>query len=131
MVTEDSVQVVDLLISNLDNGDHPFHLHGHRPWIMGTGTGRYIGQASERNEPTSVRRPPFLPLPTLADPRCRRNTFLVPEYNWMVIHFITDNPGLWVFHCYLAWHMAAGLLMQINSLQAIISQCTATVGESE
>ncbi|GJE95432.1 cupredoxin domain-containing protein [Phanerochaete sordida] len=31
MVMEDSVQVVDLLISNLDDSNHPFHLHGHRP----------------------------------------------------------------------------------------------------
>ena len=52
MITEDSIQVVDLLIvrvvlsvswyanvdvlsiqNNLDDGDHPFHLHGHRPWM--------------------------------------------------------------------------------------------------
>ncbi|KAJ3484465.1 hypothetical protein NLI96_g5633 [Meripilus lineatus] len=32
-VTEDSIQVVDLLINNLDDGDHPFHLHGFRPWV--------------------------------------------------------------------------------------------------
>ncbi|EKM55004.1 uncharacterized protein PHACADRAFT_60261, partial [Phanerochaete carnosa HHB-10118-sp] len=51
MVTEDSVQVVDLLISNLDDGDHPFHLHGHRPWLMGTGVGRYVGQALNATNP--------------------------------------------------------------------------------
>jgi len=50
--TEDSIQVLDLIIvrmlrlavpvplsyaralkDNLDDGDHPFHLHGHRPWM--------------------------------------------------------------------------------------------------
>ena len=51
MITEDDIQVVDLLIvsscfifhdqsmlttsakNNLDDGDHPFHLHGHRPYM--------------------------------------------------------------------------------------------------
>jgi iron transport multicopper oxidase len=50
--TEDSIQVLDLIVvrmlllavpvplsyarapkDNLDDGDHPFHLHGHRPWV--------------------------------------------------------------------------------------------------
>ena len=49
--TEDSIQVLDLIVvcvlpavlvpisyvrdpkDNLDDGDHPFHLHGHRPWM--------------------------------------------------------------------------------------------------
>ncbi|KAI0338648.1 multicopper oxidase 2A [Trametopsis cervina] len=119
MVTEDSVQVVDLLIDNLDDGDHPFHLHGHRPWIMGTGPGRYQGQTLNATDPL------------------RRDTVLIPAYNWMALRFVTDNPGLWAFHCHLAWHMAAGLLMQINSLpstaarldfpQAIIDQCKVNV----
>ncbi|KIJ23523.1 multicopper oxidase [Sphaerobolus stellatus SS14] len=118
MITEDSIEVVDLMIDNLDDGDHPFHLHGHRPWIMGSGSGRYIGQPLNNTNPL------------------RRDTILIPAYSYMVLRFQTDNPGLWAFHCHLAWHMAAGLLMQINSLpskaanltipQDIISQCSAS-----
>jgi len=117
MITEDSIQVVDLRIDNLDDGDHPFHLHGHRPWIMGTGAGRYIGQQLNSTNPL------------------RRDTILIPAYSYMVLRFVTDNPGLWAFHCHISWHMAAGLLMQINSLpsksaqldvpQDIISNCAA------
>ncbi|GJE96109.1 hypothetical protein PsYK624_123020 [Phanerochaete sordida] len=63
---------------------------------IGTGVGRYIRQALNATNPL------------------RRYVFLIPVYNWMVIRFITDNPGLWALYCHLAWHMAAGLLMQIN-----------------
>ncbi|KAI0696184.1 multicopper oxidase 2A [Cytidiella melzeri] len=104
MITEDSWQVVDLIIDNLDDGDHPFHLHGHRPWIMGTDVGRYQGQSLNATNPL------------------RRDTFLIPAYSWMVIRFVIDNPGLWAFHCHLAWHMAAGLLMQINALPSTAAQ---------
>ncbi|KAF8525922.1 multicopper oxidase 2A [Hysterangium stoloniferum] len=116
MITEDSIQVVELRIDNLDDGDHPFHLHGLRPWLMGSAPGRYIGQSVDPH-----------PL--------RRDTFVIPAFSYYIIRFVTDNPGLWAFHCHLVWHMAAGLLMQINSLpsksaqfdipQDIISQCAA------
>ncbi|CAL1697520.1 unnamed protein product [Somion occarium] len=106
LITENSIQTVDLLINNLDDGDHPFHLHGHRPWIMGTGSGRYIGQ------PLNTKSP------------LRRDTVLIPAYSWMILRFITDNPGVWAFHCHIAWHMAAGLLMQINSLPSVAANLT-------
>ncbi|KAI0039225.1 multicopper oxidase [Auriscalpium vulgare] len=117
IATVDSIQVVDIRVDNLDDGDHPFHLHGHRPWIMGAGAGRYIGQSLNVTNPL------------------RRDTILIPAYSWMVLRFVTDNPGLWAFHCHLAWHMAAGLLMQFNSLPStlagmdvpadIVAQCKA------
>jgi len=104
IITEDSIQVLDLQIDNLDDGHHPFHLHGHRPWIMGTGAGRYIGQALDNSNPP------------------RRDTILIPSYSYVVLRFVTDNPGVWAFHCHLSWHMAAGLLMQFNSLPSISAQ---------
>jgi len=116
LATIDSIQVVDVRVDNLDDGDHPFHLHGHRPWIMGSGEGRFTGQPLNNTNPL------------------RRDTVLIPAYTWVVLRFVTDNPGLWAFHCHLAWHMAAGLLMQFNSLpskaaqldvpQDIINQCS-------
>lgn len=30
MTTVDEVHVVDMIIDNLDDGDHPFHMHGHK-----------------------------------------------------------------------------------------------------
>ncbi|KAH9980737.1 multicopper oxidase-domain-containing protein [Russula compacta] len=106
LVTEDSIQVIDLRVDNLDDGDHPFHLHGHRPWIMGGGAGRYDGQELNTTSPLN------------------RDTVLIPAYSWVVLRFVTDNPGIWAFHCHIAWHMAAGLLMQINSQPSALSKLT-------
>ncbi|KAI0261865.1 multicopper oxidase 2A [Gloeopeniophorella convolvens] len=104
LVTEDSVRVLDVRVDNLDDGDHPFHLHGHRPWIMGSGAGRYIGQALNATAPL------------------RRDTILIPAYSWTVLRFVTDNPGVWAFHCHIAWHMAAGLLMQFNTQPSVLAK---------
>ncbi|KAI0063937.1 hypothetical protein BV25DRAFT_374174 [Artomyces pyxidatus] len=104
LATEDSIQVVDIRVDNLDDGDHPFHLHGHRPWIMGSGEGRYVGQALDTTNPL------------------RRDTVLIPAYSWLVLRFVTDNPGVWAFHCHLAWHMSAGLLMQFVSQPSALAR---------
>jgi FtsP/CotA-like multicopper oxidase with cupredoxin domain len=45
----------------------------------------------------------------------RRDTLTIQAYGWAVIRFVADNPGLWAFHCHIAWHMEAGLLMQFMS----------------
>ncbi|EJT99733.1 multicopper oxidase 2A [Dacryopinax primogenitus] len=97
LLTHNGIEVVDLLLDNLDEGDHPFHMHGHRPWVMGSGAGRYQGQSFNLTNPM------------------RRDTHLIPAYSWVALRFITDNPGMWAFHCHIAWHMSSGLLMQINN----------------
>eukprot|EP00745_Piridium_sociabile_P012734 TRINITY_DN193665_c0_g1_i1.p2 TRINITY_DN193665_c0_g1~~TRINITY_DN193665_c0_g1_i1.p2 ORF type:complete len:115 (+),score=6.58 TRINITY_DN193665_c0_g1_i1:375-719(+) len=29
--------------------------------------------------------------------------------SWTVIRVIFDNPGVWLFHCHIAWHLAMGM----------------------
>jgi hypothetical protein len=29
------------------------------------------------------------------------------------VQFVTDNAGVWPFHCHLAWHVSAGLYVNI------------------
>ncbi|SCV72247.1 BQ2448_4941 [Microbotryum intermedium] len=87
-------QVIDIIINNYDDGDHPFHLHGNKFWIVGSGNGRYQNQTLNSANPLY------------------RDTTLLSAYTWTVLRFIADNPGMWIFHCHLSWHMAAGLAMQ-------------------
>lgn len=40
----------------------------------------------------------------------RRDTILVAPNGHAVLRFRTDNPGVWVFHCHIEWHVASGLI---------------------
>ncbi|KAJ6504465.1 multi-copper oxidase [Mycena vulgaris] len=102
----DDVRTVDFVITNLDDGDHPFHLHGYKPWIMGMGRGRY--------KPTTAHL-------NITNPM-RRDTFLIPARWWMVVRIVTDTPGYWAFHCHIAWHMAAGGLFQVAVQPAKVAE---------
>lgn len=40
----------------------------------------------------------------------RRDTVLVQPNGHAVLRFRSDNPGVWVFHCHIEWHVASGLI---------------------
>lgn len=95
------IKTIDILVQNLDDGNHPFHLHGYKFWILRQGKG-YAPQPSSS--------------PSLYDSidlknSLRRDTASIEAYGWMLIRFVADNPGAWAFHCHIGWHNEAGLGM--------------------
>ncbi|KAG9650909.1 hypothetical protein KCU64_g8903, partial [Aureobasidium melanogenum] len=90
-------------ISNqsMDMMGHPMHLHGHKFWVLGSGVGSFPF-ASVQDAPPSLinlRDPPY------------RDTTSLPSQGWAVIRYVTDNPGAWMFHCHLQWHIVVGMAM--------------------
>jgi FtsP/CotA-like multicopper oxidase with cupredoxin domain len=67
--------VFDLVVNSLDDGDHPFHLHGHTFQIMSQGDGRWTGDTSTLNTTNPMRR----------------DTIVIPSYGHIVLRFATDN----------------------------------------
>ncbi|KZT65204.1 multicopper oxidase [Daedalea quercina L-15889] len=104
VTTVNDLSVVEMIIDNLDDGDHPFHLHGYKFWVMDGGAGRWQGETPNNTAPML------------------RDTVVIPAYNWMILRFVADNPGYWAFHCHIQWHMAAGLLFQFNILPSKSAQ---------
>ena len=51
----------------------------------------------------------------------KRDTLVVEAYAWALVRFVADNPGLWAFHCHIAWHLAAGLMMQVMSRPDVLA----------
>ncbi|KAF2676282.1 multicopper oxidase [Lentithecium fluviatile CBS 122367] len=91
------IRTIDILIQNLDDGNHPFHLHGHTFFVLASGHGYPPADLYSKLNLTN-------PL--------RRDTASVEAFGWTLIRFMADNPGAWAFHCHLGWHNEAGLLMQ-------------------
>ncbi|KAF2643484.1 multicopper oxidase [Massarina eburnea CBS 473.64] len=93
------VRTIDILLQNFDDGNHPFHLHGHTFWILAAGHG-YPPENVRKGEGLDLRNP------------LRRDTASLESYGWVLIRFVADNPGVWAFHCHNGWHNEAGLSMQ-------------------
>lgn len=37
---------------------------------------------------------------------------MLPDAGYLVLGFITDNPGVWLMHCHIGWHAAEGFALQ-------------------
>ncbi|SPQ20545.1 d799b6eb-bd37-4da1-9294-1a8cf6b4c133 [Thermothielavioides terrestris] len=95
-------QVVEILINNLDSGKHPFHLHGHEfqvIWRSDDDAGTFAD--------SNVTADAFPAIPM------KRDTVVVRPNGNMVLRFKSNNPGIWLFHCHIEWHVASGLMATI------------------
>lgn len=92
-------QVIDLVINNLDTGKHPFHLHGHNFQAI-TRSDENGGVFDNTNSSETVY--PATPM--------RRDTMVLYPSGYMVLRFKADNPGVWLFHCHIEWHIDQGLV---------------------
>ncbi|KAK4574545.1 hypothetical protein LTR86_001386 [Recurvomyces mirabilis] len=41
----------------------------------------------------------------------KKDTVLVPRRGYAVLRFRADNPGMWMLHCHVMWHLATGMAM--------------------
>jgi FtsP/CotA-like multicopper oxidase with cupredoxin domain len=114
VIQHTGIKVVDLVIENFDEGNHPMHLHGHKFWILGQAHGAWKGYEKSlglTSQGQGVLDGNEDALKTLI----RRDVATVEGYGWLALRFIADNPGVWAFHCHMAWHSEAGLVMQLLS----------------
>ena len=92
-------EVVEIVVDNADTGKHPFHLHGHNfqaVWRSGEDAGPFADSNATEAD--------FAQLPM------RRDTFVLPPQGNIVLRFRADNPGIWLFHCHIEWHVESGLI---------------------
>jgi len=43
----------------------------------------------------------------------RRDTVNLPGNGFVVLAFETDNPGVWILHCHIEWHLHNGFAMSM------------------
>ena len=101
-----------LQVINDDAVEHVFHLHGHTFWVLHAG--KILHAPITRKSIVKFDNTQRFP---------RRDAIQVPPCSGgkggggengclkgivnLLIHF--DNPGVWLFHCHIEWHMQAGL----------------------
>ncbi|KAK4057386.1 ferroxidase fet3 [Microbotryomycetes sp. JL221] len=100
-VVLEKFDVVNLKIVNADGNAHPFHLHG---------TSFQVTRVSTND---TSEDPEINPVETFDNPNpSRRDVIIVPGEGGAVnIQWVANNPGAWILHCHIDWHMTAGLAM--------------------
>jgi len=76
---------------------HPMHVHGHNMQILSSGIGYWDGSIINPENPS------------------RRDVHTLPPLGYAVMQWDLDNPGVWPFHCHIAWHTSEG--MNLNFIE--------------
>ncbi|KAK8211353.1 hypothetical protein M8818_003320 [Zalaria obscura] len=90
-------EVIEIVLNNDDAGKHPFHLHGHNFQAV-------VRSDEDAGFYDADNHTAFPAMPM------RRDTFMVRPNGNFVVRFKADNPGVWLFHCHIEWHMDSGLV---------------------
>lgn len=100
---------VDVVLNNLDEDSHPFHLHGHNLWVLARHSSDFNWGSYNPYEDES---PPGGEYDLKG--AVRKDTVYVPRRGYVVLRFRADNPGVWAFHCHVLWHEASGMVMAFD-----------------
>jgi len=92
--------VIQLNINNFDDGEHPLHLHGHVFAVLALAPGVYNPETTVLNT---------------VNPPLRDTATIKPHYH-AVWRFVANNPGVWIWHCHIVWHLAAGFAVIFNEI---------------
>ncbi|KAI2472102.1 putative multicopper oxidase [Annulohypoxylon bovei var. microspora] len=109
-----AAETVDIILQNMDENAHPFHLHGTQMWVLGAGHGYFPGyEVLDFNEDGKGLL--FPAITDVVNNPLKRDTVTVEGFGWALLRFVADNPGVWLFHCHVIWHSEAGMGMQFIS----------------
>ncbi|TYJ55000.1 hypothetical protein B9479_004311 [Cryptococcus floricola] len=97
-ITYKHMDVVQLTVYNWDAGFHPFHFHGHEFQVVHksfdvTSDDLEVNPAIDENQSNPARR----------------DTIVIPPTGSVTLRWRADNPGAWMFHCHIDWHLSSGL----------------------
>ncbi|KUJ24481.1 putative ferrooxidoreductase Fet3 [Mollisia scopiformis] len=98
--------VIEIVLINQDTGSHPWHLHGH------------AFQVIERSAVGVDYDPDNVIVPKIP---MRRDTLSVMTGGYAVLRFKADNPGVFLFHCHIEWHVEAGLVATIIEAPDVVA----------
>ncbi|KAJ2784418.1 ferroxidase fet3 [Coemansia javaensis] len=113
---------VEVRLNNPMGFVHAFHLHGHAFQIIEYGPvdrSTIAITASGNRTANDVALPP---LRRFRGAPMMRDTLVVAPYEYVKLRFRADNPGVWMFHCHMDTHFAAGLAITFVEAPDVLQQ---------
>ena len=130
----ETVQLVLTAIGAFNNA-HPIHLHGHSFHVLYVGYPEYDQQTGfvqshstdiycedvncnkESCDTQRCTRPRWRTEPRkfqIDSKTVRKDTVMVPAGGYVVINFLSDNPGFWFLHCHIEVHQLEGMAVIVS-----------------
>ena len=127
VLTLEYKQTIQLVISSIQPDDHflhPLHIHGHTFQLLRVGypaynnsTGFAMGDTPDLTCEDSACTTLRFTTPQsfeVTDKTVRKDTVMIPGGGYVVLRFISDNPGAWFLHCHIMNHELEGMTLILD-----------------
>ncbi|KAI9741301.1 MAG: hypothetical protein M1834_003018 [Cirrosporium novae-zelandiae] len=88
-------EIVEIILNNMHYNLHPWHLHGHQFQVYE----RALSHVGPFNGTSG----------NVSSIPARRDTVMLNENSYARLRFQATNPGIYLFHCHVEWHVVSGL----------------------
>ncbi|ATY65915.1 ferro-O2-oxidoreductase [Cordyceps militaris] len=107
----DKIRWMDMVVNNLDDKGHPFHLHGQSFYVLVSHKGRKGEQGTYNPFDPESKHDDF---PHMPFNHLLKDTVYIPRMGHVVLRLPLTNSGLWLAHCHILWHQAVGMSMVLR-----------------
>ena len=130
------METIQLVLTNMGKSafPHPIHVHGHTFHVVHIGYPTYDQDdgtikdfntdiscedencTNEDCDPDLCTTPIWRHQPNISidDKTVRKDTIILPAGGYVVINFLSNNPGFWFVHCHIETHQLQGMALILN-----------------
>lgn len=115
-----SGQITEIIINSIDHMRHPWHLHGQPFQVVSIGTGHEGPLRIQSSDNAAARKynEDIQYWKKTGRTPMTRDSINIPGTSYAALRIRADEPGLWLLHCHVDWHIAKGLgvVLEVRSL---------------
>lgn len=124
-----SGQILQIVINSIDHMRHPWHLHGHPFQLVSIGTGHEgpLKMDDLKSKAGQKYRADVEYWETTGKIPMTRDSINIPGQSYAAIRIVANQPGLWLLHCHVDWHVAKGLGVAFREIEPTSGSSTTSV----
>ncbi|XP_046804177.1 laccase-14 [Lucilia cuprina] len=97
---------IELVVANYLDTTLPFHTHGYTYRLVGQAV---LGNVNDLRRIQDLDRRGLLQRTPNDFPAVEKDSIQIPGLGYIILRFISDNPGFWMYHCHLERHTLMGM----------------------
>ncbi|XP_037942702.1 laccase-like [Teleopsis dalmanni] len=98
---------IEMVVVNYMQTTHPFHIHGFTFRLIGQAV---VGNQADLRRIAELDQRGYLKRAPPDFPAAEKDTVQIPGLGYIIIRFISDNPGFWMYHCHIEQHAIQGMV---------------------
>ncbi|XP_034660830.1 putative laccase-11 [Drosophila subobscura] len=98
---------IEMVVANYMTNTHPYHIHGNSFRLVGQGV---VGNIDDLRNIQYLDRQGRLPRLPDHYHAVLKDSVQIPGLGFIIVRFISDNPGFWLYHCHVEAHAVQGMM---------------------